>query len=270
MFYRVLADALTVVHLGFMAYAVFGQLLILVGIAFRWRWIRNPWFRWTHMSAIVLVAIEAVLGIRCPLTDWEDSLRALAGETGDGRSFTARLVHAVLFLDRYGIDDLLHYCYLGFAIVVLATFVLVPPGTRSPKGSVVVKLGCAEGQPGRKPGYVVSEVKVERPRAGACTHTVVCPVCARSVGIRVRSTAHFLGKAVLLALVGVAVAAVGLMWASAASVQDGVRTPLQNMVTDIGLILILLAPSGILVRRALLDAGSPEPASPGGRHRVVL
>jgi len=53
---------------AYISYVVLGQLAILVGIVRRWQWIRNPWFRWTHLLMILVVAWEAVQGITCPLT----------------------------------------------------------------------------------------------------------------------------------------------------------------------------------------------------------
>src|SRR5262245_23162242 len=135
MFYRVLADVISAIHLGLMLYVIVGQLVILLGIVFRWHWIRNPRFRWTHLAAILTVAAEAVLGIDCPLTNWEDALRVLGHGAGDQRSFTARLVHALLFPNLPAVDyEFLTYCYYGFALLVLVTFVLAPPGRSAPKG----------------------------------------------------------------------------------------------------------------------------------------
>src|SRR5579859_5941097 len=82
MYYRLAADAMSAVHLALMLFVVFGQLAILVGIVCRWRWIRNPYFRWSHMAVILTVAAEAVLSVNCPLTDWENDLRR------HGRAFT--------------------------------------------------------------------------------------------------------------------------------------------------------------------------------------
>src|SRR5258708_32796457 len=70
-----LADAVLIAHVLFVLFVVGGFALILAG-ARRWDWVRNRAFRTAHLAAIAFVAAEAVLGITCPLTRWEDILRA--------------------------------------------------------------------------------------------------------------------------------------------------------------------------------------------------
>jgi hypothetical protein len=279
MFYRVLADVISAIHLVLMLYVVLGQLAIVLGIVFRWRWIRNPWFRWTHMAAILTVAAEAVLGINCPLTDWEEGLRRLGEETIDQRSFTARLVHTLLFPDLPNVDyEFLTYCYYGFAVLVLVTFLLAPPGRRAPKGQVAVRLACAglagsaDGA-GQTPGRAVSEVRLSRPARGASTETVVCPVCQAPVGIQVRSRRRFWAGVAVLAGAGLLLTALGFGWPyvqAALSGERPVHTVWANTVTVVGLVLIVLAPSGILIRNALLAHGWSSPSPTARRHRLSV
>src|SRR6185436_10427005 len=70
-----MADVLLVVHFLIAAFIVLGLAAVWLGAALGWRWVRNPWFRYLHLSAIAFVAAEAVLGVMCPLTVWEDMLR---------------------------------------------------------------------------------------------------------------------------------------------------------------------------------------------------
>jgi hypothetical protein len=107
------------------SYVIIGELAILVGLFCRWEWIRNPWFRWTHLTAILIVAVEAILGITCPLTDWEDALREWAGQKPSDMSFIGRVLNDVLFYNAP--EWLLMACYIGFALLVLATLWLAPP-----------------------------------------------------------------------------------------------------------------------------------------------
>src|SRR4051812_26075428 len=92
---QLLADIILIVHFAFVAFVVGGLLAIWTGAALGWHWVRNRWLRRLHLAAICIVAAEAVAGIACPLTVWEDALRG--NTTGPG--FVARWLHLVLFYD---------------------------------------------------------------------------------------------------------------------------------------------------------------------------
>ena len=120
-----LADVVLALHFAYVLFVVGGLAAIWLGYAIGWRWVRNWWFRVLHFAAIGVVAIEAVLGVWCPLTLLEDWLRP-----GDaGGSFVQRWVHAVLFYDWP--LSVFTALYLGFSAVVGLTFVLLPPEPRS-------------------------------------------------------------------------------------------------------------------------------------------
>jgi hypothetical protein len=123
--YRVLADAVVAVHVGYVAFVVVGQLLIWAGLLLRWRWVRNPVFRWVHLAMMVVVGLEAVFDIICPLTRLEANLRRWAGQSAAGESFLGRLLHDLIFVDLP--PAVLSALHISFALLVLATFVLAPP-----------------------------------------------------------------------------------------------------------------------------------------------
>lgn len=75
--YLLAADAVALVHLGFILYAVFGGLLLL-------RWPRSIWL---HLPVIGWATAVEWAGWLCPLTPLEWWLRSAAGETGHGGSF---------------------------------------------------------------------------------------------------------------------------------------------------------------------------------------
>src|SRR5260221_894978 len=90
-----LADAVLVVHVLFVLFVVGGFVLILAG-AGRWSWIRNRTLRVSHVAAIVFFPVDALLGFTCPLTLWEDTLRA----TGRAeRTFIGRWLAWVPYYD---------------------------------------------------------------------------------------------------------------------------------------------------------------------------
>ena len=119
--YPLLADLILVVHFAFVAFVVGGLALIWIGAAAGWRWVRNFWFRSAHLAAIVFVAGEALAGVWCPLTVWEDALRGVHGE----KSFVARWIHRVLFYDFP--PWAFTVAYIAFALVVAATWRFVRP-----------------------------------------------------------------------------------------------------------------------------------------------
>lgn len=129
----VLADLLVIVHFSYVAFVVVGQLLILVGGLRRWHWIRNLWFRGLHLLAIGVVVLESWLGIPCPLTVWEQSLRTQAGQTTYRGDFLGRFVHEMLFFDWT--PATFTVIYTAFGALVLLTLWGFPPGRRRVSGA---------------------------------------------------------------------------------------------------------------------------------------
>ena len=60
------ADALLLIHVLFVAFVVFGLLLILIGKPLRWAWVRNPYFRVAHLAAIGVVVLQSACRQRGP------------------------------------------------------------------------------------------------------------------------------------------------------------------------------------------------------------
>ena len=116
-----LADAILIVHFLFVLFVTGTLLLTWIGAWRDWRWIRNLTLRIAHVIAIVFVACEALLGMVCPLTEWEDRLRGAAGD----KSFIARWVHHVMYFSAP--EWVFTVIYVAFALVVAATFWFIPP-----------------------------------------------------------------------------------------------------------------------------------------------
>ena len=131
--YGVLADGMVLLHVLYVGFVVVGQLLVVLAAARRWEWGRNRWFRLAHLTAIGVVVVEAVMGWRCPLTVWEQQLRELAGQDfNSADTFLGRLLHHVLFIDRYFTDGrppegFFTTLYLAVFVVVLQGLVMYPP-----------------------------------------------------------------------------------------------------------------------------------------------
>ncbi|QDV39303.1 DUF2784 domain-containing protein [Tautonia plasticadhaerens] len=124
--YRLAADAVALAHASYVAFVVFGLVAIVTGLAMGKPWARNFWFRIVHLAMIGIVVLQAWLGIVCPLTTLEKTLRRLAGEEDIyGTDFIEHWVHRVIFFDLPPWAFITAYTLFG--LVVLATFVFYPP-----------------------------------------------------------------------------------------------------------------------------------------------
>jgi hypothetical protein len=119
------ADALLLLHFALAAFIVGGLVLVWIGAACGWSWVRNPWFRYAHLAAIVFVAVEALLGYACPLTVWEDLLRGGIRP----ESFVGRWVVRLLYYQAP--EWVFAALYALWAGATLVTLVFVPPRKKS-------------------------------------------------------------------------------------------------------------------------------------------
>lgn len=87
MTYRLLADAVVVVHLAFVAFVAVGSLLAL----------RRPRLVALHLPAVLYAAAIVTVGFDCPLTDLELALRDRAGQAGYEGGFVDRYLEDVLY-----------------------------------------------------------------------------------------------------------------------------------------------------------------------------
>lgn len=105
MLWRMAADALVLVHLGFILFVLLGGLLLL-------RW---PRLIWLHIPAVAWGIVVECLHLGCPLTPWENQLRRAAGQAGYDGGFIEHYLIPLIY--PAGLTPKLQL-YLG-AIVVL-------------------------------------------------------------------------------------------------------------------------------------------------------
>ena len=84
---RILADALLVLHLSFILFAIGGSFLVL-------RW---PRLVWIHLPAAVWAALIVLLGGICPLTELENDLRQSAGMAGYADGLVGSLLIPLIY-----------------------------------------------------------------------------------------------------------------------------------------------------------------------------
>ena len=131
--YRVAADLTLATHVATVAFIVFGLVLTLIGRVRAWRWVRNPWFRLTHLVAITVVVVQSWLGQACPLTVWEMALRTQAGDATYGDSFIAHWLGELLYVDAPW--WMFVFAYTVFGALVLASWLWVKPRSFRPTDS---------------------------------------------------------------------------------------------------------------------------------------
>ncbi len=89
--YRLGADAVIVVHLGYLVYLVVGGFLA-------WRWPRTLWL---HLAAAAWGLVIVLFPLVCPLTWLEDTLRERAGEARLRDGFIDTYLAGVVYPERY-------------------------------------------------------------------------------------------------------------------------------------------------------------------------
>jgi hypothetical protein len=134
MSYAFLADATLIVHLLYIGFVVVSLLVIFLGWAMKWNWVRNPWFRWLHLLAIAIVVFEAFMKITCPLTTLELYYRTQAGQDAHAVDWGEQIPEISDCM--WSLRQLLFPgckmeffvpIYVGVASLILLSFFLVPP-----------------------------------------------------------------------------------------------------------------------------------------------
>lgn len=116
-----MADLVLLLHALVVAYVIGGTAYIWFGASRKWPGVRSPMFRYSHLAVMLFVAAEAVLGMVCPLTLWENALRGEASRGG----FIARWLGRLIYYDLPAWIFTTTYVVLAVALVI--TLLLVPP-----------------------------------------------------------------------------------------------------------------------------------------------
>ena len=103
---RLAADAVLLLHLAFIAFALFGSVLAL-----HWRWIAV-----VQLPAAVWGIFVELTGRLCPLTAIENHFRTLAGQGGYSESFVERYVLPVIY--PFGLTRHLQLFLAGIVLAV--------------------------------------------------------------------------------------------------------------------------------------------------------
>lgn len=119
-----LADFVLIIHFLYVVFVVASLPVIWLGAWLKLAFVRSRWFRYLHLAAILLVVVESLCGVVCPLTVWENTLRPVETDS----SFIQRWLHQIMFYDVS--EGVLTMVYGVFAGLVAMTFKWVPLNSR--------------------------------------------------------------------------------------------------------------------------------------------
>jgi hypothetical protein len=122
---RVAADLLLVIHASFIAFVVLGLVAVIAGGLLSWSWVRNRRFRIAHLVCIGIVVLQSWVGMICPLTTWEMSLRREAGDATYEGSFVGHWLSELIYYDAPW--WVFVAAYTGFGALVVACWFWVRP-----------------------------------------------------------------------------------------------------------------------------------------------
>lgn len=125
MVYKIFADIIVVMHFVWILFMLWGFILTLVGFwrrGFFERWL----FRTLHLFGIVYVSLLAIMGKYCPLTIWENTLRAkyAPGLTYPG-SFMIHYIEELVYPDVNPL--IIQIPTISIAVFTVLVFIISPP-----------------------------------------------------------------------------------------------------------------------------------------------
>jgi len=119
-----LGQLVLAIHLVVIAFNVAGLVVIPLGAKLGWSFVRWRWLRLLHLASWLVVAVQAVLGRACFLTDWQAAL------TGQGAHdpMIMRWVNSLVYwpLPTWSFAAM----YVALLAYVIALWRLVPVSPR--------------------------------------------------------------------------------------------------------------------------------------------
>jgi hypothetical protein len=122
-----LAELVLTLHLAVIGFNILGLVIIPLGAWRGWAFVRVRFWRVLHLLSFAVVALQALLGRACFLTDWE---AALTG--GSRQPLIMRWVNSVIFWPLpMWVFEALYVLLFGY---VLALYWLIPPAGKGGSG----------------------------------------------------------------------------------------------------------------------------------------
>jgi hypothetical protein len=142
-----LADVVLFLHVVYVTFVLGGLVVVPLGAHVGWRWVRVRTFRHAHLICMAIVAVEALMGLTCPLTWLEHLLLVASGATGYDRSFIGHLLYWLLYYDAPA--WIFMVAYTALILVGMLLYYYVPPFPKPSRHRT--KQCCSPSlRPGRK------------------------------------------------------------------------------------------------------------------------
>jgi hypothetical protein len=120
-----LANFILALHFAIITFNVAGLIVIPLGAACRWRFIRIAWLRWLHLTLLFIVAAQAISGRACILTIWQNEL------TGNRTAPEPMIMHWLNGLIYWNLPIwVFAVLYSAVFLYVVALWVFIPFGRR--------------------------------------------------------------------------------------------------------------------------------------------
>ena len=114
-----IADIVLIIHFFIVLFITTGFALIPIGYKLDWGWIANIQYRIVHSGLMVFITLETLLGITCPLTSLENSLRGMYRS----QTFVGYWLEQIVYWDLPSQFFLILYCvFLGWTILMWKLF----------------------------------------------------------------------------------------------------------------------------------------------------
>jgi len=123
-----LADLVLVLHVLYAAFVLGGVLILPLGVWRQWGWVRSRAFRLPHLACTAIVAVEALIGLTCPLTWLEHRLLVASGAPGYERSFVGDLLYGLLYYDAP--MWVFTAAYTALTLMVAGLYYYAPPNAK--------------------------------------------------------------------------------------------------------------------------------------------
>ena len=121
----VFADLVLFLHVLYASFVLGGFLILPLGLWRRWGWVNARAFRLSHLVCTVVVAVEALIGLTCPLTWLEHALLVASGAPGYERSFVGHFLYRLLYYDAPA--SVFMGAYTILALTIFALYYYAPP-----------------------------------------------------------------------------------------------------------------------------------------------